>query len=41
MAQEIVNTEYSSALHIDEEGYYSVDYSLIDVEFKKVDLILN
>ncbi len=36
IAQELIGTKYESALHIDNRGYYSVDYSIIDVEFKKI-----
>ena len=35
IAQELLNTEFESAVHIDKNGIYSVDYSKIDVEFKK------
>jgi hypothetical protein len=35
IAQELLNTPYENALHIDKNGIYSVDYSKIDVEFKK------
>jgi hypothetical protein len=35
MAQELLGTEFENAVIIDKNGYYSVDYSLIDVEFKK------
>ena len=35
IAQELLNTEYEKAVIIDKNGFYSVDYSLIDVEFKK------
>ena len=35
IAQELIGTEFESALHLDKNGLYSVDYSKIDVEFKK------
>jgi len=36
MAQELLNTPYESALITDKNGFYQVDYSKIDVEFKKI-----
>ena len=36
MAQELVGTEFENALGIDERGFYYVDYTKIDVEFKKI-----
>lgn len=36
IAQELIDTEFSSALEIGEDGLYKVDYSKIDVEFKKI-----
>jgi hypothetical protein len=36
IAQELIGTEYESALSINDEGKYLVDYSKIDVEFKKL-----
>jgi hypothetical protein len=35
IAQELIGTNYENALHLDKNGIYSVDYSKIDVEFKK------
>jgi hypothetical protein len=37
IAQELIGTEYESALSLNEEGKYLVDYNKIDVEFKKID----
>ena len=37
IAQELIGTEYSSALMLDENNMYMVDYNKIDVEFKKID----
>jgi len=36
VAQELIGTEYESALSLNEDGKYLVDYSKIDVEFKKL-----
>ena len=36
IAQELIGTNFESALLLDKNGFYSVDYSKIDVEFKKV-----
>ncbi len=36
IAQELIGTEHSSALMLDENNMYMVDYSKIDVEFKKI-----
>lgn len=36
IAQELLNTEFESAAILDEDGMYSVDYSKLDVEFKKL-----
>jgi hypothetical protein len=36
IAQELVGTQYESALSLNDDGKYSVDYSKIDVEFKKI-----
>jgi len=36
IAQELLRTEYHQAVSINENGFYQVDYSKIDVEFKKV-----
>ena len=36
IAQELLDTPFQDALVIDKNGFYSVDYSKIDVEFKKV-----
>jgi len=38
IAQELIGTKYEKALHVDSSGLYSVDYSIIDVEFKKTNL---
>lgn len=35
IAQELIGTPWESALHKDANGLYSVDYSKIDVDFKK------
>jgi hypothetical protein len=35
IAQELIGTQWSDALLLDNNGFYSVDYSKIDVEFKK------
>ena len=37
IAQELIGTEYESALELDDNGKYLVDYNKIDVEFKKID----
>ena len=36
IAQELINTPFEDALVIDKNGFYSVDYSMLDVEFKKI-----
>ena len=36
VAQELINTSYEGALLVDKNGFYSVDYSKIDVEFKRL-----
>lgn len=36
IAQELIDTEFANALVIGEDGNYKVDYSKIDVEFKKI-----
>jgi hypothetical protein len=36
IAQELINTEFESALSLSEDGKYRVDYNKIDVEFKKI-----
>jgi hypothetical protein len=36
IAQELIGTEYDSALSLNGDGKYLVDYSKIDVEFKKI-----
>jgi len=33
MAQDLIDTKWANALHIDDSGYYSVNYSLLDVKF--------
>jgi hypothetical protein len=38
MAQELIGTKYESAVHTDKNGLYSVDYSLLDVDFKKTNV---
>ena len=35
MAQELLGTKYESALFVDKNGYYTVDYSQLPVEFKE------
>jgi hypothetical protein len=37
IAQELLNTKYESAVSTGRNGFYQVDYSKIDVEFKEVD----
>jgi hypothetical protein len=37
IAQELINTEFEKALII-ENNFYKVDYSQIDVEFKKLNI---
>jgi predicted nucleic acid-binding Zn-ribbon protein len=37
IAQELLNTDFESALIISEDGYYSVNYEKLDVEFKQID----
>jgi hypothetical protein len=39
IAQELIGTEFESSLVSDKNGYYSVDYSKLDVEFKKLNKI--
>jgi hypothetical protein len=36
IAQELLGTTHENALVIDKNGFYSVDYSKIDVEFKRL-----
>jgi hypothetical protein len=36
IAQELLNTEFATAVVVDENDIYSVDYSKLDVEFKKI-----
>jgi hypothetical protein len=36
IAQELIGTKYESALQLDDNGKYLVDYGKIDVEFKKI-----
>jgi hypothetical protein len=36
IAQELLNTPFEHALVIDKNGFYSVDYSKLDVQFKKI-----
>lgn len=36
IAQELIGTEFESALSIEEDGMYSVNYKTLDVEFKKL-----
>ena len=36
IAQELIGTKYESALSLNDDGKYLVDYSKIDVEFKKL-----
>jgi len=36
IAQELLNTNYKSALNVDSNGYYFVDYSQLPVEFREV-----
>ena len=36
IAQELIGTEFENCLSIDKNGYYIVDYSMIDIEFKEV-----
>ena len=37
IAQELIGTKYESALSLNNDGKYLVDYNQIDVEFKKID----
>jgi hypothetical protein len=37
IAQELLNTKYETAVSTDLNGFYRVDYSKIDVEFKEID----
>jgi hypothetical protein len=37
IAQELLNTKYDTAVSTDLNGFYRVDYSKIDVEFKEID----
>jgi hypothetical protein len=37
IAQELLGTRYESAVSQNNEGFYQVDYSKIDVEFKEID----
>jgi hypothetical protein len=36
IAQELIGTEFESATRIESDGHYHVDYSKLDVEFKKI-----
>jgi hypothetical protein len=36
IAQELIGTKFESATKIESDGYYHVDYSKLDVEFKKI-----
>jgi hypothetical protein len=36
IAQELIGTQFEGALIMDKNGFYSVDYSKLDVEFKKI-----
>ena len=36
IAQELLNTPFEDALVVDKNGFYSVDYSKLDVQFKKI-----
>jgi hypothetical protein len=36
IAQELIKTEFESSIKIESDGYYHVDYSKLDVEFKKI-----
>ena len=36
MAQDLIGTEHESAVLTDSDGFYSVDYRLIDVEFETI-----
>ena len=36
MAQDLLNTNFSNAIKMNDNGYYSVDYTKLDVEFKKI-----
>jgi hypothetical protein len=38
IAQELLNTKYESAVSTGRGGFYQVDYSKIDVEFKEVSM---
>jgi hypothetical protein len=37
MAQELIGTKFENAVILNDNGFYSVNYSIIDVEFKKID----
>ena len=37
IAQELLNTEFESAVIVGSDGYYSVNYEKLDVEFKQID----
>ena len=39
IAQELINTEFEDSLILDKNGYYSVDYSKLDVDFKKLNKV--
>jgi hypothetical protein len=36
MAQELIGTEFEAAVLVMEDGFYGVDYSMIDVDFTKI-----
>ena len=36
MAQDLLNTKYANAVSTRSDGFYQVDYSQLDVTFKKV-----
>lgn len=39
IAQELLDTRFENAVSINENGFYQVDYSKIDVEFKQAELV--
>ena len=36
LAQDLLNTEYENCLNLREDGYFEVDYTKLNIEFKKI-----
>jgi len=39
IADELLNSQFSDAVYIDADGYYAVDYTKIDVDFKEIEYL--